>query len=368
MRLRREHGFAIPLTIYVVTIVTLMLAVVYAGASADRRSADATGDHVEALSIAQAGLETYLGTVNVDACDWPIRPTDGDSVRINVNGGYADVVARVVRRPADSLAPWTYVVRSTGRVITPTQGQDPQAVRTVAQFARWNPGALGLLGTFTAANGISNPGNRVTGELRGTDQATTCPQANINPVRTYSAGAPSLDYGDADDPWVLDGATPYILAYDDQTTVANATKIDWNATINGGITPDYTTLRIGDTSYPVMLINGNLTVDMTSDTQVWGTLIVTGSLEIKGPYQFQFYGVLLVGGRIQFNAADQRFDGAVISGLNHQLGQNMQKNGFAVVQLHVDIAYDSQHIRRALNRLSGFAPVQNAVVDNWASY
>ena len=52
-----------------------------------------------ARTVAWSGLQTYLGTVTLDACERPIRPQDGDSVRINVPGGSADGVPLAGRRP-----------------------------------------------------------------------------------------------------------------------------------------------------------------------------------------------------------------------------------------------------------------------------
>lgn len=362
MRLHREHGFAIPLTIYVVTIATILLAVGFSRASADRRSADTTDDHVEALSIAHAGLDTYIGTVNFDACDHPIRPVDGDSVRINLNGGYADVVARVVQRPADSLNAWTYVVRSTGRRIKPSQGRDPQAVRTVAQFARWQQASLLAGGALTAANGNDAPEDDTSGEFRGRDHAagSGCAGPDIPAIRVPSGGAPGIS-GDAD--YTLEGS---IVASGTNAQVAAATKIDWASTKAGVIKADYTSLQTWDASYPIMFVAGNLTIDAASVTNIYGTLIVTGDLNLTGSSQLQLYGILLVGRRIHFEATDQRFDGLVITGLDHQLGLNSPTNKLR--DGYIDIDYDSREVRRALKRLVGFVPMQNAIVDNWPSY
>ena len=156
---RSEEGFALPFTVFVIAIITVMLASILTRVAIDRRIAESASDGVDAVAIAQSGLQTYLAILNVDACYRALRPVDGDSVRINVTGGFANVIAQGMRRPTDTLAgTWTYIVRSTGFVIEPTMGSDPQAKRTVAQFARWQRGYINTVAAYTVANGLAVQG------------------------------------------------------------------------------------------------------------------------------------------------------------------------------------------------------------------
>ena len=115
------------------------------------KRAQSSGDIVEALVIAQAGLERYMS--HYDSLNTP--PLDGDSLRVNVTGGYADVVAHVVRNPPGTTTGLLYIVRSRGRVIKPTHGADPQAVRLVAQFATWQAASMDVIGALTAINSLA---------------------------------------------------------------------------------------------------------------------------------------------------------------------------------------------------------------------
>jgi hypothetical protein len=151
-----------------------------------------------------------------------------------------------------------------------------------------------------------------------------------------------------------------------KTALANATNIDWAATINGGLVPDYDSVRTWDPSYPVILVRGNATLGSPGDwTYGWGLLIVTGDLTTLGDVT-QWYGVVLVGGRISFNANEQYFDGMVISGLNAQLGLSVSAG--TIGGNYIDIDYDSYYWRRALLPLAGFGPIANTSIDNWAAY
>lgn len=362
--LREPHGFALPITLFVVAIVTLMLSAVFIRVQTDRRIADSSGDLVSALAVAQSGLHTYLGTVSFDGCDRAIRPLGGDSVRINVQGGYTDVVAHVVQRPADTLTPWMYIVRSTGHLIDPTQGQDPQAVRTVAQFAHWQRNSMNVLAAFTAANGLETSGWTSTGELKGVDQAPSgCQEPSVYALRVPNNWAPSpLTY-------TLSGKSPYVYEANSKGSVANQTKIDWLETITGGIVPDYDYVRLWDSSYPVMLLEGNVLINCGPGTTTgYGLLIVTGDLQISGTdsWCFQWNGVILVGGEIEWDANDMRVDGTVVSGMKKQLGEWADEGD--VDGNYLDIDYDSRYVRLALKSLAGYAPVGNAWLDNWATY
>jgi hypothetical protein len=315
-------------------------------------------------SLARSGLEQYLATTNVDVCSRALRPRDGDSVRINLTGGYAQVVARVARRPlGDTLTPWTYAVRSTGQMIDPSMGAGPRAVRTVAEYANWSSGWIDPLAAFVAANGLVRSPSWGNGEMRGADQNSRTSCRAAVPRLMVSGSVPSLyDYNQ-------DGLSPVgsgCTTQDCKTALANATNIDWAATINGGLVPDYDSVRTWDPSYPVMLVRGNATLGSPGDwTYGWGLLIVTGDLTTLGDVT-QWYGVVLVGGRISFNANEQYFDGMVISGLNAQLGLSVSAG--TIGGNYIDIDYDSYYWRRALLPLAGFGPIANTSIDNWAAY
>ncbi len=359
-RVLGDEGIALPTTIFVVTLVTIMISALFVRVQADRRIGESSGHNVDALTIAQSGLETYLGTVAFDACDRPLRPPDGDSLRINVTGGYADVVAHVLRRPVDSLDTWMYVVRSTGRNIQPTLGADPQAQRTVAQFAEWQSSTVTPPAAFTAANGLLRTGGGNL-EFRGGDQAPAgCQEPDVRALR-LPAGTDPTPRAD----FVMDGAFPYIDQAGSKDQVAFETGIDWAVTIGGGLVPDTNAIVLWDMSYPVMLVSGDATLT-TSNSQGFGTLIVTGDLAIQGD-RLDWSGIVLVGGRIEFDADWHEFDGFVISGLNEQLGTAVPMGEIGAVS-EIDIDYNSRYVRLALQALAGFAPVSNAWIDNWATY
>lgn len=356
----RESGFALPAVLLLVVLLTALLTTGLTRASADRQVAGASEATNTATAVAWNGLQTYFGTVNIDACERPSRPVDGDSVRINVPGGYAEVVARVVKRPVDSLANWLYLIRSDGYVIQPATGATPVAHQTVAQYAEWQTGRLSLPAAFTAANGLTRLAGG-SGQLHGADEHPTvgCAETSNRLSLRLKGSLPSLtDYD-------LTGDSP--VAGGGGASIVTAAGIDWAATLAPeGITPDFTTVQPDNLNYPVVLVNGDATFGSPGATTTGtGLLIVSGDLTFLGAF-VQWYGVVLVGGRINFDADDQRFDGLVASGLNAQLGLTPPTG--VIGGDYTDIDFNSLYVARAMRPLAGFTAVPNAYTNQWKAY
>ncbi|NIM49210.1 MAG: hypothetical protein GTN62_04620 [Gemmatimonadales bacterium] len=363
--MRREDGFALPMTIFVLAMVTIMLSAVFVRVQMDRRVAESSGDVVNALAVAESGLQTYLGTVNFDACYRAIRPLDGDSTRINVNGGYAWVVPHVIQKPADTLLPWKYVVRSTGYLVDPTQGSDPQAVRTVAQFAYWQRNSMEVLAAFTAANGLVQMASS-SGAFYGEDVTgwwlPGCEDPNLPALRVPNGQRPNNLSR-----YTLNGTSPRVREGGSGKWVADLTKIDWVESITGGIEPDYTSFPLGSMDFGVTIIEGDLNINFGSGWGMGsGILIVTEDLDVNGSSWFYWLGVVLVGGEIEWDTYANYVRGAVVSGLYEQTGRNADVGDVDGNYLYV--YHDSYYVRRALASLAGFAPMTNTWIDNWASY
>ncbi len=347
--MQRESGFALPVSIFVVTLVTIMLAAIFVRVEADRRIAEGSGVTINAVAIAHSGLQRYFA--HYDSLG--TRPPDGDSLRINVSGGYADVVAYFMQRPADTTANRMYVVRSTGVVIDPLLGSDPQARRTVAQFARWQTGTMDVLAAFTAANEfdppVDDPG---TLDIRGADQCGMRPPAAG--VRVPGS-APAYPPGVTGTPPSQDGGTHLF--------VANLTDVDWSAVLGGDFVPDYTAL-VNLNTWSSYLIDGDAILNTPDGS---GFLVVTGDLTIGGAGS-AWRGVILVGGNIIFGGTTNDFRGLVISGLNYQTGPVPDDGVWGGDGTVTRIWYHSCFIDSALVGVSGFAPIPNAWVDNWSTY
>ncbi len=340
-RLRRKDGIALPLTIFAVAIVTLMLSTVMVRVRTDLGLAVSSSDVTEGLVIALNGLRAYMAST-------ADRPDDGDSIRINVQGGYAMLVAHLVQRPTDTLDNWRFVIRSTGYVIKPDEGSDPRAIRTVAQFADWQHGAIYTSAALTAINGIDyTSGTDII--VNGNDN---CSAEGVAGLRAPSGSdSPDSTYG-----------SPAARIQDSWSEVANETRVNWAAIVGGEFEADHTT-PVFDTTYSSYYLEGNVYLENVSGT---GLLIVTGELDTEG-YYFGWDGVVLVGGKFDPDADSTQITGMLISGLNKTLGTAVGKNDFTESADRLFMSYGSCDIDETLEEARGFIPMENTWMDNWAT-
>jgi hypothetical protein len=343
-RLRRRDGIALPLTIFAVAIVTLMLSTVMVRVRTDLALAVSSSDVTEGLIIAQNGLRTYLASATE-------RPADGDSIRINVQGGYAMVVAHLVQRPTDTLDNWRFVIRSTGYVIKPADGSDPRAIRTVAQFADWQHGAIYTSAALTAINGVDfSSSTQIV--IDGGDDCSGNQITGLRAPSNSETPDPDSTYG-----------SPPAKVQDTWSVVATETRVDWPAIVSGDFEADYETAIFEDTTYSSYLLEGNVYLENVSGT---GLLIVTGELDTEGSY-FRWSGIVLVGGKFDPDADSTEVRGMLVSGLNKTLGQPVGKNDFRDAADAVFLSYGSCDIDQTLDEGSGFIPMENTWMDNWAT-
>jgi type II secretory pathway pseudopilin PulG len=353
---RDERGFALPAVIFLVALLTLLLTSGLARVRADRQISEASEAIADAFAIAQSGLQNYLGTQTA-------RPADGDSVRINLTGGYANVVSRLVRNPPDTTENSLYLVRSTGFVIDPSAGAAIQAQRSVAQLADWQTGSIERRAALVTANGLEWQNAAGTRLVNGND----VPDPYCGNVAEAPIPAALTDIGVGPAGGVEFQGSSGLIEQGSGTgpAVAVQTDIDWAAALSPDFVPDYPTFRNNDLTFPIQRVSGSLS--LLSGGSGSGLLIVPGNLFIDGS-TFSFSGVILVGGKVDFGADANVVLGLVVSGLNEQLGQNPSRTMFGGDGENAFLLYSSCNITRALAALTGMAPMPNAWLDIWAKY
>lgn len=347
------RGIALPVTLFIITLMTIALAASFARVGAEHAMALGASEAVSALTVAQSGLQAYLGSRSA-------RPPDGDSVRFNVTGGYADVVARLVESDSTDDGRTMYIVRSAGYVLVPALGATAQAKRVVAQFAQWgNASGIRRIATYVSANGArdQNPGAnqiKINGNCSGTGPSIGSIRAATGSSLTRGTYTPAPSGGTNGQ-----GAGNF---------VADTAAVDWPSIVNGRFVPDYHYINTADLGYKSHMVVGNATLNNTLGR---GLLIVTGDLTMAGA-NAQWQGVVLVGGRIIFsNGTKSHFWGLVYSGLNFLLAvpppANTQLGGASGgTQWYFD--YCPAYVDPTIARLTGLSGIPNAWVDNWASY
>ncbi len=361
-----ERGFALPITLFVIAILTPMLGSAFTRAATENQIAGSSKATVDALFVAQAGLQKYLGQDFTDLAS--PRPLSGDSVRLDVPGGWAWVVPDVLQTPADTMDNFRYIIRSTGYVVDPNDESNPLASHTVAQFADWQtPWLDAPSAALIAANGLDIGGGNV--ELDGRDQSN--PLCAGDPLLPAGFGArlPASSYNtDLDDADFT--GSPDSLELGTPESVAQLVNIDWEAIRAGEFIPKYTSPQNGLTGdFPSQLVDGNYT-ESRNNFSGEGLLIVTGDLTVSSSKDYWYWrGVILVGREASIEAAHVYIFGTIISGLNYLTGDSPRGDDSDFRGDHeFRLRFDSCNIRQSLRFLKGFVPLENTWIDNWATF
>jgi len=385
----RSRGFVLPTSLLVMVLLTVMLTAAFVLVSAESRTTDNSLASTRALTIAEAGLQTYLSQNRglSGTSTW-------DSMRLDFPGGYAAVVARRMR-PGGSGQLSEWAISSTGFSSDPLLPGTPQSMRAIGQVAQLNPGALPMRAALVALNGLVVTGgsagqsaNPVSGVNGGSISGCVLPGGAANDTiglstfpGAYSASAGPAPAGETG---YGGGAGSGMEVFATLGTVYDSTHIDWPllADSNGPFRPDYqmpgaTLPAPGDTAYLVGRVFGDLVIPASPSP--WtskgrhGVLVVTGDVTMAN--QAHWDGVMVIGGRL-IPQGEFFIHGAVITGLNIMLGMTVApdsvdrqndnwQSGFSPVHA---IDWSWCHVRWSTNALSGMAPVRNSWLDTWALY
>lgn len=351
----QRKGFALPTAILVVGILSISIAAGFTLVNAERRGVDDQKAQVSAFVLAQQGLETFF--IKRDSLGFRATPplVKEGPIRIYLKGGYADVQLDRVRAPSGSLA-GLYVVRSKGTQTQGAIGGNPAGVRTVAQYASWEPADMSVNAGWTAITGIKK--NGASGSFLGIDACGD--SASIAGVAVPLI--PGFNRPETAD------SVEYLgeLVND----AARAVEIDWAGILAGtAITPN---LIIppdpfptwGDTTYyPTIYYDGTLNTNSALNNGR-GILIVKGDLDGGNGATFTWKGIVLVGGDIIGNG-NNYIQGAIISALNAKLGITVPIN---VVNGTKEYQYNSCEVAKALMGMGALLPLPNTWVDNWVEY
>src|SRR6266513_5411556 len=212
-----RRGFAIPIAVLVIAVLTIMIAGGFSIVSAERRSVADQKSQISAFRIAEQGLEIYLvrrDSLLTGTPNYTKVPGAKDSVRITMTGGYADVSLTRLRPPRGSQS-GLYVVRSKGTETAGAYAGTPQGVRTVAQYVLWEPAPMQVLAGWTAMSGLQKNGG--AGTLGGIDLCHDS-AAVAGVVVPYNPGYTGKTVAVGDPP--IDSVAPDSVA------------IDWNGIVN----------------------------------------------------------------------------------------------------------------------------------------
>jgi hypothetical protein len=360
----QRRGFAIPIAILVIVALTIMIAGGFSLVSAERRSVADQKSQIGAFRIAEQGLELYLVRRDSLMAGKPsytkVPGAIPDTVTINVPGGFAQVTLTRLRAVKGSQS-GLYVVRSRGVETEGAYAGSPQAVRTVAQYALWEPASMQVLAGWTAMSGLEKNGNSGTLggiDLCGDSAAIAGVVVPISPGydgKMVAVGNPPVDSIPAPDSVAIDW-----------NGIVNQNQIQATITIPGGSWPTAAMeASFADTSsryYPIIRVNGDFTLPSSGT----GMLIVTGSLTLSGSVGWR--GVLLVGDDITSNG-NNGVQGATVSGLNTKLGTYVPGSiDPSTANGTKQYNYNSCEVAKATTTMGALVTLRNTWVDNWVEY
>ncbi|MGH7444136.1 MAG: hypothetical protein ACREKM_04630, partial [Longimicrobiales bacterium] len=234
MQSRRE-GFAIPMAILLIGVITAGVVGAFARVESENAAIVNRDIQTSAYALAEAGMGKYLSVRQAP-------PLDSD---IDLLGGRAEIRVQVMRAD-DGVNGALYLIRSTG---LPDVGTvSPPAQHTIAQFGWYKRATMDVRSSWTSLSGIDKNGS--SGTMSGIDECGA--------VGTLAGvSVPTGGYTGSTDP--VEGSPP-IEEMGTQADMADQIDIDWNAIVNeGGLQFDRT---IPPDAFPS-------SADYAADTSWW---------------------------------------------------------------------------------------------------
>lgn len=332
---RDREGFALAMVVLLLFAVAVAGATGYQLVSAEAQLSSATEEAAEALSVARAGLQRYVGE--------HIGPP-GDTVAYLIGDGSVSVTQRRIADTDSDTG--MYLLEAVGQVADPRHPESP-ARRTVRQYARLREMPANDIGAVLSVATVVRLRNPAT--VTGLDNSTTaqCPEGGTTGVYgVVNRGSANPMPGTT-----LAGSPAQTLAAMSVGELLDSAGVRWSAlqdpdfpVPHDGDWPDFTSMPTD--SVPVIRVHGNF-VGTTANSG-WGALIVTGDFTIGGA--FSWNGIILAGSSSELESNStlpSTIQGTLMTGLD----------GVDQTQLDVrytTIQYNHCNVRRANAALAHF--------------
>ena len=409
---RERSGFALPLAIMVLALLTMGLVAGFAMSTSEQSATSSQRAQARAYSYAQMGLEAFLTNRKELTCTpsptkgytkaqaslcgfcpqcWLVNgtgvngqvnanldtlPTVAESVTVTFTSGKAFVRAIPVWLDT-AKGRGTYFITSTGTDnlsgIATGSGATRTASRTVGVYVQWSKVTMNVMGALVSFSGVDKNG---TGDISGIDACGADTNvAGINVPANESVTT-------AGNSFTPTGNPPYDTLQSFSQDSTNA-KLDWAGVVSGSsLTADIDVINAAaanfpstgvfsaDTNYwPVIHIhnkqasgwNGNFTLPWKGR----GLMVVDGDLTISGSNQWD--GVILVGGQLTSNGNNVT-SGTVMAGLNRLIGLSAAAVDDASLNGTKSYQYNSCSVRKATTSMARYTMLPNTWMDDIAQY
>jgi hypothetical protein len=345
-----RRGFALVMVVFLLFAAAVAGATGYQVVGSEFALARQNRDGQEALAVARAGLNRYLGEA---------VGSMGDTVLYAIGNGVATVTAKRVLRE-DSLN-YLYYIESTGEVDDIRTPLLP-AQRTVGTYAWHRMSPIPLKAAVWVSGGntaISNTSVWLgwTTTVSGFDTATIadCAGGGTAGVRGVVKGSGSLSVSGGAS---LTGPAPTSVSYGSYSAMYDTVGIRWDILSSASFPVDFDGSppnwgSIPADSFPIVRYRGNL--DANWSWSGHGVLIVTGRLTFASFNSFSWDGIVLAGSLGSFGSLDYpTVRGMLIGGLN-AANPNVTLRG--------DFRYHSCNVYKANRSLSYLEVVDNTLFE-----
>jgi hypothetical protein len=303
-----EGGFALAMVVFLLFTIAVAGATGYQLVSAENELASGNEAQEEALAVARAGLERYVGEhLGIPGV-----------TSYALGDGSVTVTPYKVTKLNDSTD--VYLLRAVGTLPDARYPSSP-ATRTVRQYAHLNRRPVRARAAFMTTQPtmvLFSSNTSVDGMAEfslGGSAVTDCPTGDATgivpiagAISTSSVGGPGVPTGSPGDTILPNPAA-----------VISAARVRWSVLKDpsfpipfDGSWPNFASIP-GD-SFPVVRVDGDYTLDRNGR----GALIVTGSFTASGTYEWR--GIILAGGATSSSydngSGEVMVQGIIISGLN----------------------------------------------------
>lgn len=350
----RREGFALATVLLVMIVLTGGVLTAYSLTTTEQWKVDDRQEQVNAFLLAQEGLEKFIGDSRGN------KPENDGCTEYDLVGGEVKVCSYLLRDLVGE-EPAVWAIRSHASRTGSSVAHLPDAERTVAQIAYWQPAEMDVKASLTGLGGVGKNGN--SGQINGIDQ---CGKEAALPALALPKNP---KYDDKHTGVLKTGPGQERIDYlgDDPKDAAKSVNIDWEGIVNGdALVPD--AVFTGGSwqkppkskEWPIIRYDGNL----SGKPDGQGILIVTGNLTINGSADWK--GIILVGGALISNG-NNTIAGATMAGLNVMLGEYVEESKLdeSVLNGNKQILYNSCHIASALEAYASLVPISNAWMDDW---
>jgi type II secretory pathway pseudopilin PulG len=367
-RLKNRDGFALPMSILIIAVLTAAVAASFSSATAEYRVNEADRGVTRAYRLAETGLESFLINRSTSGfcqhCGDPIQ-VDSEWTTVSLNGGYAQVTAIKVRPAIDSNTPAIYFIRSRGvdtLVKLSGGGSSTYAEHTVGIYAKWDRTTMKVTAAWVSLSGIVMNGN--AGTIDGSDACGQMPTVAGGQVPTGGFSGETSPFN----------GSPPIDSSKTLDSLKKVSPIDWNSIINNNSMPaDFTIPQqsfpganyfADSTVWPVIRIHTN---GYSLPNAGRGIIIADSDFTISGSNMWS--GIVLVGGKLTSNGNNTTW-GATISGLNYLINGQADPGTVddATLNGQKSYVYDSCSVAKASLALRHYVTLSNSWSDNLASY